>query len=250
LALTLNLLTAGRSGFVGLIFSIICVDWIKTRRLRWKLLVTLGVVMLTLASVIAVLLGKAGASTQASLTENAAPVAHGLVLYATGGAVSFDKIVRDPSLQPRDLVFTIFFVQTLNKFGANLELPNTTAGYMDLGPQFLMFNTYSIYYAYFSLGYAGMMAMMVFLGLAITACYKSATRGNRVAAMMYGSLFGGLILSLAADYFFDSLNFLVKLYVMSWLVYCFPAAWSRFSIFMSRSVLNQLSNYNRFQNPS
>lgn len=246
LALGLDVITAGRSGFISLIFSIVCLDWIQTRRLRWKLLIALGLVMFTLASAIAILLGKAGAKPDASLAENAAPVMRGLVLYATGGAVAFDKIVENPSVQPHDMVVTIFFVQTLNKFGANLPLPQADVGYMDLGPNLLLFNAYSIYYTYLSLGYLGMMAMMVFLGIVVTACYKSALRGNRVAAIMYSSLFSGLILSLVAEYFFDALNYLIKLFVISWMVYCLPAAWSRFRALLGRSVENELFHYKQF----
>src|SRR5262249_6566728 len=116
---------------------------------------------------------------------------------------------------------------------------------LELGPHLLLFNAYSIYYTYFSMGYAGMMAMMIFLGMATTACYRSALRGNRVSAIMYGSFFGGLILSLIAEYFFDGLNYLIKLYVISWVVYRLPDAWSRFRNLLGSTVENQLSGYQR-----
>src|SRR5215471_7139954 len=39
LALFLNLLVAGRSGLVVVILCLFCLDWIKNRRIRWKLVI-------------------------------------------------------------------------------------------------------------------------------------------------------------------------------------------------------------------
>src|SRR5712691_3232425 len=60
-ALALNLLTGGRAGIVSLIFALVCLDWIKNRRIHWKRLAVMFLMFVISFSVIAIYLGKAGA---------------------------------------------------------------------------------------------------------------------------------------------------------------------------------------------
>jgi len=239
LAVLLNVLIAGRSGIVTVILSILCVDWIQSRRLRWKLLISMGFVFMVLVIAIAILLGKAGADPHASLADNSAPVARGLALYAAGGVVAFDRVLRNPGLMPRDFQISLFFVQTLNKLGANLPLPNTSVGFLDVGPE-LNTNVYTIYFTYLDMGYWLMMVMLAFLGFVLTRYYNQALAGGKISTVLYASLWSGLVLSLFAELFFDNLNFLLKVYVLSWLVYSLPASWLRFRSFISHAVERRL----------
>lgn len=226
LALVLNVLTAGRSGIVTMILSLLCLDWIENRRIRWKLFLAFATALLVIASLMALYLGKGETDKQASVVDNAAPIAHGLVLYAAGGIVAFDRVVRDPAIQPREFQISRFFVETLNKFGAGIEMPNTSSGFLDIGPNGLVMNVNTIYYTYFDLGYVGMMAVMIFLGAGITACYRRALLGGRISAIMYGAFFAGLVLSPFGEFFFHSLNFLLKLFVLACVPYFLPRMWS------------------------
>lgn len=240
-ALGLNLLTGGRSGIVTLIFALPFLDWLKTRRIRWKLLISLVLLLFILVSTVAIYLGKAEARADASLRENAVPVMHGLALYGVGASVAFDKVVRDPALRPHNLGIAVFFIRTLNKLGAGIELRDPATGFVDIGPNNLIINVYSIYYSYFELGYPAMIGLMILLGLVMTIYYKRALAGNPVSAIMYGAFVASLILSLYAEYFLGYLNYLLKLYVVVWIVYRFPRIWAAFSGFLKRTVERQLA---------
>lgn len=241
LTLSLNLLMGSRSGIVTLIFALPFLDWLKTRRLRWKLLLGLGTLLFILVSTVAIYLGKGEARADASLRENAVPVMHGLTLYAVGAAVAFDKVVQDPTLRPHNFEISVFFVETLNKFGANLEHRAPATGYVDIGPNNLTINIYSIYYMYFELGYPAMMAIMILLGLVTTIYFMRALAGNPVSTIMYAALFSCIVLSLYAEYFFHSLNYLLKLYVVVWMIYRLPYVWRSFSRFLRQRVERQLA---------
>ena len=105
-------------------------------------------------------------------------------------------------------------------------MPNTSSGFLDIGPNGLVMNVNTIYYTYFDLGYVGMMAVMIFLGAGITACYRRALLGGRISAIMYGAFFAGLVLSPFGEFFFHSLNFLLKLFVLACVPYFLPRMWS------------------------
>src|SRR5262249_49155259 len=69
-AIGLNLMTGARSGFTILCFSLLCIDWFKTRRIRWKALVIIILIFVVTFTAIAIYVGKGEASIDRSLTEN------------------------------------------------------------------------------------------------------------------------------------------------------------------------------------
>jgi oligosaccharide repeat unit polymerase len=169
-------------------------------------------------------LGKLEANPDASLIENAGPVTQGLVMYAAGGPVAFDQILRHPGIEARFFQVGAVYIPILNKLGAHIDEPNPDAGpgFLELGPHHLTTNIYSIYGEYLDLGYPGMMAMMVLLGAIVTGFYKRALRGNRISEIMYAWLFSGLMLSSFAELFFSDLYYVSKFCALLWLVYVFP----------------------------
>src|SRR5713101_8222167 len=122
-ALTLNLLTGGRSGIVALVSALVCIDWTRTRRIRWKLLVAMFLIFVISFSVIAIYGLKGEARPDAPLSENIVPVVQGFVLYAAGGLIAFDQVMREPDIIPHNWNINRFFLQTMNKLGARFEVP-------------------------------------------------------------------------------------------------------------------------------
>jgi oligosaccharide repeat unit polymerase len=232
----INLLTGGRSVIAMLVFSMVALSWLRDRRVHWKFLIVLAMVTLILFSAVAIALGKADARTDASLVDNAGPLAQGLVLYACGGVVAFDRLIREPNLVPFAWRIDQFFVLTMNKFGTHFEAPSNRAAFVTIGPHGAVQNIFTIYFAYLEWGTAGMMVLIAFIGFVTTLVYKRAMEGSSVASLIYGALFTGLLLSPYAEYFFLNLNLLVKLYAVAWLVYCFPSWWTGFRERTRRSV--------------
>jgi len=247
LALALSVITGGRNAFVPLILSIVCLDWIKSRRIRLKLFTVLAIVLITLVSSVALYVGKANANPDASLTENTVPLVKSLVLYSTGGPVAYDRVVRAPQSVPHSLPITIFFTHLLHKIDASFQEPYTDMDWQSTfvctGPGECGMNVYTFYFSYIDFGYLPMMAIVIVLGFLVTTFYKKAILGSKICALTYAVLFPGVVLSLFQEYFFRNLNFLLKICIVVWLVYSLPVMWSRFKKFVKRAVEVQLIRY-------
>jgi oligosaccharide repeat unit polymerase len=241
-ALTLNLLTGGRAGIVSLIFALVCLDWIKNRRIHWKHLAVMFLIFVISFSVIAIYLGKVGARADAPLSENIVPVAQGFVLYAAGGLIGFDRVIREPNIIPHNWQINRFFLQTMNKLGARFEVPSLHAEFVSVGPNSMLFNVYTFYFAYLDWGYVGMMGILATLGFIITVFYRKAFGGTTVASLVYSTLFAGLITSIFNEGLLFNLNFLLKLSALYWLLYVGPVLWTRFNQFTSRAVAADIAS--------
>jgi len=225
-ALVLNLLTATRAATVSLIFSLICVDWIRSRHIRWKFVVMMLLVFIAAFSVIAIELQKGDARADASISENIVPIVHSFVEYTCGGLIAFDRVVRNPSIIAHNWQVNRPFLQTLNKFGTQFEIPALHAEYVDVGYNSFPQNVYTAYFAYLDLGFIGMMGVICLIGLVATLFYKAAICGSHISALMYSVLFAGIVLSIFNEGLLFNLNFLVKLYAILWLFYRAPVVFS------------------------
>lgn len=235
-AVVLNLLTGGRSGIVQLVLSLVCLDWLRTRRIHWKPVAAMALIFVVTFSVIAIYLQKGDVRTDASLAENIAPIGRGFVLYAASGPVALDRVVREPHIVPHNWHANRFFLETLNKFGARFDIPSLQAEYVTVGPNSALQNIYTFYFAYFDFGYLGMIGITFALGFLTTLCYNTAISGGNIAALVYSAIFAGLVLTIFNENLLLNLNFLVKLVAMAWLVYSLPGICSKFSQITRRLV--------------
>jgi len=237
-SLALNLLSGGRSGIVALLIGLFCIDWIKTRRIRWKPLAAIALTFVLAFGMMAVYLQKGDARTDAPIAENAVPVLNGFVLYAAGGLVAFDRVLRQPNIVPHNWQINRFFLQTMNKIGGRFVVPALAADYVTVGPDYLLTNVYTFYFAYIDLGPVGMMSVISFISFIITIFYRRAIGGSRVSTLLFSALLGGLILSVFNESLLFNLNFLLKLWLFSWLFYRLPDSLAVLSNLVRRSVTN------------
>jgi oligosaccharide repeat unit polymerase len=240
-AFVLNVMTGGRTGFTTLILALVCIDWLKTRRMRWKMIVAAFIVFLVASSAVAIYVQKGDARADASLVENAKPVAELFVYYGAGALVAFDQFVRDPNVVPVNWSIDRFFLQTLNKFGAHFDVPEVNAAFVTIGPTTPPQNIYTLYFAYWDLGKPGMIVLVVAIGFVITWFYQRAIAGEATASMLYSVLFAGVFLSTLFEPFFLNLNALSKLYVICWLLYVLPSRFQKFSQVMKHAVRANLA---------
>jgi len=225
LSVVFDLLMGTRSPVITLLLSLVFLEWLRRRRLPWKVLLSLVLLFIVAFSFIAIEVGKGDARPNAPLTENVTAIGRGFIEYAAGGLVAFDQVVRRPNIIPHNTQIDRFFVETLNKLGAHFKLQDDYDTWINIGPS--LFNVYTLYLSYIDFGYVGMMAMLFLLGIVITRFYQGAISGSRIAAFIYSTLFAGLFLSIFSEAFFMAINFLVKLCVVYWLIYRFPAVWAK-----------------------
>src|SRR5262249_38845927 len=99
------------------------------------------------------------------------------------------------------------------------------------------------YGPYLTSGIGGMMLATFLIGLIVTLVYQRAIHESRVAQILYASLAAGLLLSPIGEFFFTTLNFLGKLWLVTWLVYRFPLAWKGFRNLIGRGVQAGLAHH-------
>ena len=223
LAAVLNLLTGAKVGVFMLLGCLLAIDSMKVRRVRWRLVAALSLAFIAVFSIVSIEVHTGGASPEVPFVENVERVAKLLVEYAAGGLVAFDQVVRNPTVVPHNWGIDRFFLQTLNKLGAHYQVPPLHAYYVDLGHSASPGNVYTFYFAYFDCRALGITAILTALGLIVTRFYLLARGGNRVSLLIYSTLFAGLVLSPFNESLFFNLNFLGKLFLVSWLLYRLPA---------------------------
>lgn len=225
LAVLLCLLTGAKVGVFLLLGSVLAIDSMVNRRIRWKVIAVVFLALIVVFGFVSMEVHTGGASPDASLVDNLASVSHLLAAYTVGGIVAFDRVVRDPSVVPHNWNISRFFLLTLNKLGAHFQVPSLNADYVDVGYRAYPENVYTIYFAYLDYGFAGMMIIVLGLGYIIARFYTLARSGSKISLLIYSSLFTGLALSAFSESFFLNLNFLVKLCCISWLFYRLPVQW-------------------------
>jgi oligosaccharide repeat unit polymerase len=217
----------GRTGFTTLILALMGIDWLKNRRIRWKLISALAILLLLLSSSMVYFVQKGDVRTEASFRENLGPIIQTFASYGAGGLVAFDRVMRQPNIVEHNWQIDRALLQTLDKFGAHFQVPRITADFVTIGPHQQMQNIYTLYFAYLDLGYPGMMLTVLIVAFCLTLLYRRAIAGGRMAVLFYGFFFGGLMLSIYFEPFFFPWNFLFKCWVFAALLYLLPAAWAR-----------------------
>lgn len=235
-ATVLTLLTGSRSAIATLLFSAFFLDWLRRGKLRWKIVVPVMASALLLFSVLAVLLGQGDTGSEKSITENVTPAARLIASYTSGGPVAFDQVIRHPGVVAHNWQIGRAPTLTLNKLGAHFDVPELHAEYVTIGPNYLLQNVYTMYFAYYDWGFAGMMILTTIDGFIITWLFRRALGGHKIAAVLCANYTSAIFLSVFGESFFMGLNYSVKLATLSWIVYSSPIYWRKFRIFSSTVV--------------
>jgi len=227
-ALVLNLLTGARAGAMTLILCFLCIDWMKNRRVRWKPLVVMVLALVISFSVIAVYVQTGETRADASLGDNLVPIAQAFIDYAAGGLPAFSQVVERPHIISHNWQIYNPVLLILNHLGAHFEVAGPNAEFLNIGPEGLTTNVYTIYFAYIDFGWLGTMLFMFGIGFLVSHVYLHAMSGGKILTVFYSYLFASIILSPFSDYFFMAFNFSSKLLAISWIVYGLPFRWSQF----------------------
>jgi oligosaccharide repeat unit polymerase len=225
-ACLIQVISGVRSAFVAMTLTMIGIDWMRTGKLKTKLVLPVAAFLLVFVSFLAVVLGKFDASRDVSVGENVLPVVRGLVAYAAGPIPAFSQVVEHPNIVPHDLQPTYYFGPWINRLGGHVEAqPN--AQFITIGPDNLLQNVYTMYFVYIDYRYVRMMAFLAAFGFVVTLIYRRACAGHRIALLLYGYFFAGMLLSPYSDYFLMGLPFSIKLFTVGWVVFSLPVMWRR-----------------------
>lgn len=220
--LVYNVLTAGRAGLVITLVSLFTIEVLRQRRIPWRPLLALGLVFVIVFCGLAILVNKAGATVDDSLVENLPALVAGFQLYAIGGLVAFDTMYQHPGMiAPTQNIDRNFRIMA-KKMGVRTEIPYLHAQFVTVGPSGINTNVYTIYFSYFpQLGAAGSVAMMALVGALVTWAYLRAASGEAQAVILFSLLFYGIPLSGFSENYFNGLNFMAKMLVVTFFCYRF-----------------------------
>jgi len=223
LGLIYSLMTAAVAGAAILLLGMLGIHALRAGRFRVKLVVLYLVLFLAAFSAVSFVLEKGNVRTSHPISYNIPELARLLRLYALGGVVAFDQVVENPHSVRANWSPFRFLALTANKFGASYKVPSLHADFTMVSPS-LRTNVYTIYFGYYpNFGLFGTVVVMWLLGGALTWVYLSALAGIPWAAILYGILTAGVVLSGFAEEFFLQLNLILKATVLSLVIYNFPA---------------------------
>lgn len=221
-AFLMQILLAKKEGAFTLVVGLICVEWMRIRRVNWRIFVAAVLVFVLIASVVELYVHIGGDS----LAENVVPIANNLALYASGGIVAFDRVAREPNIIPRVNLFKDLYLRVLRKMGYHEEIIDN-AEFVSIGPDNTD-NVYTMYWSYQIFGYVGALALTALLGFVVMLVYRKAVSGSPVWIVFYAvHLLRGILLGTFNDHFLVP-YFIFEALGVSWLVYSFPTAWARF----------------------
>ena len=229
MSLGMGILLGQKVGPLSLVVGMICIEWIRTRRINWKFLVVLLLIFVTATGTIELYVHVGGDSLQ----EKVVPVFQNFVLYASGGMIGFDRVVRDPNIVPGINPFYVIYQRILRRLGMYEQIPEV-AEFVAIGPHSLVENVYTMYWEYLFLGYLGAILFTGLIGFLLTLIFKRAMQGGKICIFLYAFLFRGVVFAPFTDYFLN-LYFLFKVLILVWFVYSFPVRWAQFTTLIGRT---------------
>jgi oligosaccharide repeat unit polymerase len=228
-SLGMGILLGQKIGPLSLVVGMICIEWIRTRRINWKFLVVLLLIFIAATATIEFYVHLGGDSPQ----EKIVPIVQSFALYASGGMIGFDRVVREPNIVPGINPLYVIYQRILRRLGMYEQIPEV-AEFVTIGPQSLVDNVYTMYWEYLFLGYLGAILFTGLIGFLLTLIFKRAMQGGKICIFLYAVLFRGVIFAPFTDYFLN-LYFLFKVLILAWLVYSLPVRWAQFITLIGRT---------------
>jgi oligosaccharide repeat unit polymerase len=224
LALAYGFLNGSKES-VLIILVLFFVSWIKSGKLRLRMLAFSTSIVVGLFSAGAFVVNFAGVvfeNSNAVLRR----IGNTILAYWLGGVVAFGRVADDPESVKVTQNIWRFFLEAAHKLGADVVVPGLHAPYSKISGDpalgILGINVYTIYFSYYpDFGWAGVIVGMLFIGAITTAIWKRAMQGRPVFSLLFASLCVGIILSFIADLFFLSLNSYIKATLFYAFIYVF-----------------------------
>jgi oligosaccharide repeat unit polymerase len=221
--------TGGRSTVIQLLLSLLCIEWLMVRRLRFKTVAAVATLILLIFGTLAVLVHTK--SDEMTLGERVSVALNEFVGYTGGPLVAFDRVVREPNIVPHTPNAAVFFIETANKLGMKVEVPAHQTEFVHTGPD-RRDNVFTIYFHYFDAGMPIAFFLIAVQAFLLGLAYRFALDRNKIAVMIYAYLFPCVAMTTFVDWLTATINPLLKMIAFAWFLYSFPPLKSRFARFI------------------
>jgi oligosaccharide repeat unit polymerase len=220
-----------KATFIILAISLLAVDWLKNRKLRWKTLIGVTLLIIGMVATFEFYVHLGGGSFFEKLNS----VARLMALYTSGGIVGLDRVFRQPSVVFQLNPINVMWLRVLRRVGFNVEFPEW-ADFVAVGPYSLDGNVYTVFWSYLNFGLTGAVAFVGVLGFFATRIYKRALQGTQPWVPLCAKLTFAVFLSTFTEYFVSSFYIYFILAVLVWIIYFLPALWKGFNAYCRSSV--------------
>jgi oligosaccharide repeat unit polymerase len=205
-----------------LLISSVVILWLKRGAAPMRLLGMMILLFLLVFSLGQISMGKYGASSRASLTDNIPHVAQGFATYWLGGIIAFDQNRQNPELRYGwDL--GKFAKRILNRFGADYSERDRNLEYTKISTTQIT-NVYTAFLPYYMDHgeMAGVISLMFLVGFLSAYVYRCAIHGNCWAVFTLGAFVYATAMTIFSEEYFAQIMFWVKAASISTLVYFTP----------------------------
>lgn len=216
-----HLSTAGRTGLVTLIGSLVVAVWLARRRAPLQALGAAGAAALAVFAFMAVF-RQTGGDPRWGLARNAVGVAESAKLYAVGGIVAFDGALHeDARPEPSWSIWRPLLV-VARKFDPSLEIPSLHAEYRFVTPS-QKTNVYTMYWAYWpEYGALGCLLGPLITGGVLAWAFGLAWRGSAAARLVFALAAPAVAMTIFNEQLFLEINLYAKAALFAWALYSLP----------------------------
>jgi hypothetical protein len=209
-SLVMAVLTGTKGAPLEIIMGLMYIHWLKTRKIRWKMIATVCVVFALVFTVIEYTVHQADSAEH--IAENAA-------LYISGGIVAVDRVISNPHLVPLANPVYDITMRVLKRLGWHTEVVSAHGyQFVDIGPN----------------------GLMLLIGFIAGLAYHRALLHGKVSAIFYAVYFPAIFFSPFSD-LTTTFIWLSLVMLVAWFVYYFPLRLARFKDLLSDIVRADLA---------
>jgi oligosaccharide repeat unit polymerase len=228
IAFILSVATGSKAGPMALLTALIAAHFLKTRKIRWRLIVKTAVIAFLLMGAVNFYshFGEGETSDRVESVMQAFP------LYESGGLVGFDRVMRDHNIIPHFNQLDVMYQRAARKLGSPTAVVPDNSEFVKIGPSaFFEDNVYTLYWNYLNHGYSGSLLAVCVIGFMVTIVYHRALNRHMVSSLLLPTLIYSIAFSTFTEYFESRAYFFFKLLLVGWAVYYLPARWQQFKRF-------------------
>lgn len=211
-----NIITNGRGALVQLMLAILYLYVLQHRVIKLKSILFMGALISLVMTTGAVLVGKSGATVEGSLGELLFSVIENALDYTLQGPILFSRYFENTSLIKPTWDALVFPCGLLEHLDACTVGP-LHQDYLPFNYNGRLGNVYSIFLSiYPKYGFTGLMLLLALYGAWAGFHHQRARTTNSLThSLMAAYLFSAIILSIFSDLFAPSMNFFIKMILLS-----------------------------------
>lgn len=222
ISLAYDLFSMARTGAFFLLFMIFGQEIIMRKRINFRSILLIFIIIFLIFSIPGVLLEKVG-SPLFSPYENLRSIFNSIMVYSLGGLVAFDNVVNNSDFYsgPRIVTFR-FFIALLNRLGLSSYYVPRYIPIITYTPAET--NVYTIYFSYFlDYGIAGIIICMLLVGFLCSLIFvKAYFQKSPSYVFLYGMIVPSILVSSLNEAFITALSYWLQAFIFLFFIYIFP----------------------------